>query len=116
MKNRGALLIAKTCTISDCVCVPADARNETPQCLVGKHTQEGLESWLWSCNEDTAANRESVEIWQRDLTTQRDDVWVPAEESNMVPVEPYTGLKLALGEAHDQKMVLEYNWRWPYCL
>ena len=107
------LQTAETCTITDCACVLADASNETPQCLADKHTYEDLESWLERCNEDTVENREVVQLWLRDCTTQRDDVMVKTESpycnENRVPVAPRTGLRLALKEACDQKMVIELH-------
>ena len=54
---------AESRAITDRVCVLADASTETPQCLADKHTYEDLESWLESCNENTAEDREAVQLW-----------------------------------------------------
>ena len=110
------MLTAETFAITDCVCVLADASNETPHCLADVHTYEDLTSWLESCNGETAEDREAVQLWLRDCTTERDDVMVRIESPYIVPAAAYGGLKLALMEAYDQEMIIEYQWHWPYCL
>jgi hypothetical protein len=41
---------------------------------------------------------------------------VRIESPYIVPAAAYGGLKLALMEAYDQEMIIEYQWHWPYCL
>jgi hypothetical protein len=110
------LQTAESHAITDRVCVLADASTETPQCLADKHTYEDLKSWLESCNENTTEDREAVQLWLRDITTKRDSVMVKIEPPYIDPASPRGGLVRALMEAYDQKMVIEYQWHWPYCL
>ena len=98
------------------MCVLADASTETPQCLADKHTYEDLNSWPDSCHENTAEDRESVQLWLRDITTKRDSVMVRIEPPYLDPASPRRGFVRALMEAYDQEMVIEYQWHWPYCL
>jgi len=110
------LQTAETYAITDRVCVLADASTETPKCLADKHTYEDLTSWLDSCHENTAEDRESVQLWLRDTTTKRGGVMVRIEPPCVDPEPPRRGLVRALMEAYDQQMVIEYQWHWPYCL
>ena len=98
---------AESRAITDRVCVLADASTETPQCLADKHTYEDLKSWLESCNENTAEDREAVQLWLRDITTKRDSVVLKIEPPYTDPASPHGGLVRALMEAYDQKMVTE---------
>ena len=101
------LQTAESHAITDRVCVLADASTETPQCLADKHTYEDLKSWLESCHEKTAEDREAVQLWLRDITTKRDSVMVRIEPPYIDPASPRRGLVRALMEAYDQKMVTE---------
>ena len=82
---------AESRAITDRVCVLADASTETPQCLADKHTYEDLKSWLESCNENTAEDREAVQLWLWDITTKRDSVMVKIEPPYRTQHRPMEG-------------------------
>ena len=41
---------------------------------------------------------------------------VPYCVEDEISVESHMGLRLALEEAYGLKMVIEFQWHWPYCL
>ena len=106
--NRGAASRSQNRARSiDRGCVLADASTETPLCLADKHTYEDLKSWLDSCHENTAEDREAVQLWLRVITIKSESVMVRVEPPYVDPASPRRGLVRALMEAYDQEMVIE---------
>ena len=85
---------------------------ETPQCLADIHTYGDCVSWLANCHGRTVSERETVELWLRDLTTAREEVHPPPASDTVA----YSRLRVALRENVDAALVNKHQWPWPYCL
>ena len=85
---------------------------ETPRCLADIHTYGDCVSWLANCHGQTVSERETVELWLRNLSTAREEVHPPPASDTVA----YSRLRVALRENVDAALVNKHQWPWPYCL